>query len=94
MARPLRIDVAGALYRATSRGDAILAQSMRHLNGVHTLRFDRWHRVMGHLFQWRYKAILTEEERHRLESGRAGQGLGAEFWTCATIVLTKSTREI
>jgi putative transposase len=118
MARPLRLEFAGALYHVTSRGDrrediflsdddreewlAVLAlvcgrfnwvvhaycqmtnhyhllietvegnlsKGMRQLNGLYTQRFNRRHKMVGHLFQGRYKAILVQKEAHLLELSR------------------------
>jgi len=39
--------------------DANLAKGMRQLNGVYTQRFNRTHERVGHVFQGRYKAILS-----------------------------------
>jgi len=50
--------------------DPTLPRGMRHLNGVYTQRFNRWHERSGHLFQGRYKAILVERESHLLELAR------------------------
>ncbi len=46
--------------------DANLSRGMRQLNGVYTQVFNRKHRLVGHLFQGRYKAILVEKERYLL----------------------------
>jgi REP element-mobilizing transposase RayT len=118
MARPLRIEFAGALYHVTSRGDgqediyledddrqayldilgqtckrfnwavhayclmdnhyhllietpdANLSKGMRHLNGVYTQKFNRYHNRVGHVFQGRYKAILIQKESYLLELAR------------------------
>jgi REP element-mobilizing transposase RayT len=118
MTRPLRIDLAGALYHVTSRGDrredifhddsdrrdwlslleqvcerfnwrchaycqmtnhyhivvetpdANLSHGMRQLNGVYTQRFNRRHRLVGHLFQGRFTGVLVERETHLLELAR------------------------
>jgi putative transposase len=43
---------------------------MRQLNGVYTQRFNRRHRLVGHLFQGRYKAIIVERETYLLELAR------------------------
>jgi REP element-mobilizing transposase RayT len=115
MARPLRVQYAGAAYHVTSRGnagssifkddkdrltllkvlkdvndryhwfchayclmdnhyhlvietpDGNLSRGMRHLNGVYTMRFNRDHQRVGHVFQGRYKAILIQKESHLLE---------------------------
>ncbi len=40
---------------------------MRQLNGVYTQSFNRRHKRSGHLFQGRYKAILSQKESHLLE---------------------------
>ncbi len=118
MARPLRIEYAGALYHVTSRGDGQeavyldnkdriqfytvlaevcdrfnwvvhayclmdnhyhllvetpdknLSKGMRHLNGVYTQRFNRYHSRVGHVFQGRYKAILVQKDSYLLELAR------------------------
>jgi len=118
MARPLRLEFAGALYHVTSRGDrrediylddsdreawlavvgevcnrfnwlihayckmsnhyhllvetidGNLSKGMRQLNGVYTQRFNRRHRMVGHLYQGRYKAILVQKENYLLELAR------------------------
>ena len=115
MARPLRIEYAGAVYHVTSRGNARqlifkdgkdreellnilekvndryhwlchayclmddhfhlvietpegnLSKGMRELNGLYTMRFNRRHNTVGHIFQGRYKAILIQKESHLLE---------------------------
>jgi len=35
--------------------DANLSRFMRHLNGIYTLRFNRYHKLDGQLFRGRYK---------------------------------------
>jgi REP element-mobilizing transposase RayT len=47
--------------------DGNLSKGMRHLNGVYTMRFNRHHGSVGHVFQGRYKAILIQKESHLLE---------------------------
>jgi putative transposase len=47
--------------------EANLSSGMRQLNGVYTQRYNRRHKVLGHLFQGRYKAILVEKENYLLE---------------------------
>ena len=42
------------------------AASMRHLNGVYTLRYDR-HGKVGHLFQDRFKVVLVDKASYFLE---------------------------
>jgi putative transposase len=43
-----------------------LSKGMRQLNGVYTMRFNKRHDSIGHLFQGRYKAILLQKESHLL----------------------------
>ena len=40
---------------------------MRQLNGIYTMRYNRRHGSVGHVFQGRYKAILIQKESHLLE---------------------------
>jgi len=47
--------------------DGNLSKGMRQLNGVYTMRFNRRHGNVGHVFQGRYKAILTQKESHLME---------------------------
>jgi REP element-mobilizing transposase RayT len=47
--------------------DANLSKGMRQLNGVYTMRFNRRHGSVGHVFQGRYKAIVIQKESHLLE---------------------------
>lgn len=47
--------------------DGNLSKGMRHLNGVYTMRFNRHHGSVGHVFQGRYKAILVQKESYLLE---------------------------
>jgi len=44
-----------------------LSKGMRQLNGIYTMRFNRRHGSVGHIFQGRYKAILVQKESHLLE---------------------------
>ncbi|MCP3887962.1 MAG: transposase [Desulfobulbaceae bacterium] len=46
---------------------ANLSRFMRHLNGVYTQRFNRFHGYDGQLFRGRYKSILVEEDSYLLE---------------------------
>jgi hypothetical protein len=50
--------------------DANLSAGMRQLNGVYTQQFNRAHRLVGHLFQGRFKAILVERDAYLLELAR------------------------
>jgi hypothetical protein len=47
--------------------EANLSRGMRQLNGVYTQRFNRRHRLTGHVFEGRYKSVLVEMEAHGLE---------------------------
>jgi len=47
-----------------------LSQAMRQLNGLYTQKYNRRHRLVGHLFQGRYKAILVQKESYLLELSR------------------------
>jgi putative transposase len=47
-----------------------LSQAMRQINGLYTQHFNRRHRLVGHLFQGRYKAILVQKESYLLELTR------------------------
>jgi putative transposase len=44
-----------------------LSRLMRHINGVYTQAFNRRHRLSGHLFQGRFKAILVDTDSYLLE---------------------------
>ncbi len=47
--------------------DANLSRFMRHVDGVHTQRFNRFHKCDGPLFQGRYKAILVDADTYLLD---------------------------
>ena len=47
-----------------------LARGMRRLNGSYTQYFNRRHKLVGHVFQGRYKAILVQKEAYLLELTR------------------------
>jgi len=47
--------------------DANLSRFMRHVNGVYTQRFNRFHGCDGHLFRGRYKSILVDEDTYLLQ---------------------------
>lgn len=42
-------------------------QTMRHVNGLYTQRYNRRHGKVGHLFQGRIKGILIQEDRYLAE---------------------------
>jgi DNA-binding transcriptional ArsR family regulator len=66
-----------------------LSKGMRQLNGVYTQRFNRRHRLAGHLYQGRFKGILVEQDSYLLELARyvvlnpvrAGMVSSAEEWS-------------
>ena len=47
--------------------DANLSRFMRHVDGVYTQRFNRFHKCDGSLFRGRYKAILVEADTYLLD---------------------------
>jgi REP element-mobilizing transposase RayT len=47
-----------------------LSAGMRQLNGVYTQATNRRHRLSGHVFQGRFKAILVERDSYLLELSR------------------------
>ena len=65
-----------------------LSKGMRQLNGVYTQQVNRRHRLVGHLFQGRFRAILVERDSYLLElvryvvlnPVRAGMVGAAEDW--------------
>ncbi len=54
-------------HLAIETPDENMSIGMRQLNGVYTQSFNRRHKRSGHLFQGRYKAILSQKESHLLE---------------------------
>ncbi|WP_268992791.1 MULTISPECIES: transposase [unclassified Janthinobacterium] len=50
--------------------EANLSQGMRQLNGLYTQHFNRRHKLVGHVLQGRYKAILVQKENYLLELAR------------------------
>lgn len=47
--------------------EANLSRAMRHVNGVYTQRFNKYHRCDGQLFKGRYKAIVVDADTYLLE---------------------------
>jgi len=47
--------------------EANLSRCMRHLNGIYTQRFNRYHHCGGQLFRGRYRAVLIDAEGYLLE---------------------------
>ena len=47
--------------------DANISRAMRHVNGVHTQRFNRRHGSDGPLFRGRYKAILVSADSYLVQ---------------------------
>jgi len=68
-----------------------LASAMHWLNATYTMRFNRRHHRLGHLFQGRYRAVVVFEESHwwhlsmylHLNPVRAGMvpDPGVYFWS-------------
>lgn len=46
---------------------ANLSRLMRHINGVYTQTYNRRHRLTGHLFQGRFKAVVVDGDAYFLE---------------------------
>ena len=44
-----------------------ISRSMRHLNGVYTQRYNRFHHCDGQLFRGRYKCIVVDADSYLLE---------------------------
>ncbi|MTV36177.1 transposase [Duganella radicis] len=51
-------------------GDANLSFGMRQLNAGYAQYFNRRHRLVGHLFQGRYQALLVQKESYLMELAR------------------------
>ncbi len=47
--------------------EANISRSMRHLNGVYTQRYNRFHHCDGQLFRGRYKCIVVDADSYLLE---------------------------
>ena len=47
--------------------DANISRCMRHIDGVYTQRFNRYHQCDGSLFRGRYKSILIDADRYLLQ---------------------------
>lgn len=65
-----------------------LPSGMRYLGGVSTQHVNRRHKLVGHVFQGRYKAVPVQKESHLLELARylvlnpvrAGMVKSAQEW--------------
>jgi putative transposase len=76
--------------------DGNLARGMRQLNGEFTQRFNFRHRIVGHLFQGRYKAILVQRQTYLLALSRyvvlnpvrAGMVTSADLWPWSSYSMT------
>ena len=53
-------------HAVVERPQPNLVDGMKWLLGTYTSRFNRRHRVMGHLFSGRYKAFARGRQRERL----------------------------
>ncbi|MFA5779392.1 MAG: addiction module toxin RelE [Elusimicrobiota bacterium] len=49
---------------------ANLSKGMRHINGIYTQQFNRYHRKVGHVLQGRYKGIIVDKDNYLLELSR------------------------
>lgn len=49
---------------------ANLCDAMKRFLGLYTVRFNRTHKRVGHLFQGRYKALLVDKDNYFLELSR------------------------
>ena len=47
-----------------------LSQGMRQLNSLYSQEFNRHHKLVGHVLQGRYKAILVQKESYLMELSR------------------------
>jgi len=47
--------------------NANISRCMRHINGVYTQRFNRFHHCDGQLFRGRYKSILVDADSYLLQ---------------------------
>ena len=47
--------------------DANISRCMRHIDGVYTQRFNRFHQCDGPLFRGRYKSILIDADQYLLQ---------------------------
>ena len=47
--------------------EANLSQGMHRLNGIYSLRFNRRHERVGHLFQGRFHSVLVDKDAHLME---------------------------
>ncbi len=50
--------------------EANLSRCMRHINGVYTQRFNKYHHCDGQLFRGRYKSILVDADSYLLQMVR------------------------
>lgn len=50
--------------------DSNLSQVMKRLLGLYTVRFNRKHKRLGHLFQGRYKALIVDKDAYFLQLSR------------------------
>jgi REP element-mobilizing transposase RayT len=50
--------------------DGNLAEGMRQLNSIFSQRVNQRHKLVGHVFQGRYKAVLVQKDSYLLELAR------------------------
>ena len=63
----------------------VLSRVMKHINGVDTQRYNRYHKVDGQLFKGRYKSILVEEDSYLLELLRYIHGNPVRVGICKAV---------
>ena len=76
-----------------------LGRGIGRLNGVYTQAFNRRHKLVGHLFQGRYKAIVVDRDSYLLElcryvvlnPVRASLVEGPELWPWSSYSATVGT---
>jgi len=78
MTRPLRLSFENAFYHITARGNqrekifyikttkSNLSQGIHYLNSSYTNWFRNKHRIIGPLFQGRFKSILVDTDNYAL----------------------------
>ena len=79
--------------------DCNLSQGMRNLNGIYTQKFNRRHGRVGHVFQGRFKSILSASKRDRaiakahLEHGYSQREIAAHVGLHYSTVSRRARRE-
>ena len=63
----------------------VLSRVMKHINGVDTQRYNRYHKVDGQLFKGRYKSILVKEDNYLLKLLRYIHGNPVRVGICKAV---------